>query len=223
MEKNEGKVLIPADIEVRHIPMEQMKAQTDDDGRMIVEGYAIVYNREADIWGDKEIILSGAAAEALQAEDQYYLWQHDVTLPLSRKKIGTLTAREDKEGVFIRAELINTQFGRDCYENIASGLVDKQSFAFRVKDAHWEQETVDGEEKWTRIIEKFKTIPEFSAVTFPAYEDTTLQARMKELAYRNKPMPEASGKAGTAVLEVMRDARANIEQRRENIKQETDP
>ncbi|GEM_PF-1526648 len=212
---------IPEDIEIRHIPMEQMQTRMDDDGGMIVEGYAIVYNREADIWGDKEIILPGAATEALQAEDQYYLWQHDVTLPLSRKKIGTLKAQEDEKGVFIRAEFIDTQFGRDSYKNIDSGLVDKQSFAFRIKDARWEVETVDGVETWTRVIEKFKEIPEFSAVTFPAYEETTLQARMKEMAFRDKPKPEASGEVGTAVPEKTRDARTDNEPSHDGHSEET--
>lgn len=208
--------------ETRHIPMEEMRALKDEDGKLIVEGYAIVYNREGDIWGDKEIILPGASTEALKAEDQYYLWQHDPKSPLARKKIGTLTAVEDKKGVFIRAEIVDTQFGQDCHQNIESGLVDKQSFAFRVADDKWKRVTIDGQEVWKRYIEKFSEIPEFSAVTFPVYEDTTLQARMRELALRNKPEPEASGEAGGAPPEVLKESRDNIEERSKLTKQRSD-
>lgn len=205
--------------EYRSIPFGEMRASKSDDGKMVIEGYAIVYNREADIWGDTEIILSGAATEALKTKDQFYLWQHDRTKPLSRVKIGTLTAKEDDDGVFIRAEIIDTQLGRDCYENIRSGLVDKQSFAFIVKEGtdEWAKETKDGKSRWKRTIKLFAKIPEFSAVTWPAYEDTDLQA--KRLAMRNKPDSEASGRGGTAVLEVLTDARDNIEQIRKGEKE----
>jgi len=208
------------EIEVRHIPMGEMRAVTDEDGKMVVEGYAIVYNREGDIWGDKEIILSGAATEALKVEDQYYLWQHDPSIPLARKKIGTLTAKEDKDGVFIKAIFPDTQSGKDHYQDIASGLVDKQSFAFRVADDEWKRETIDGMEFWKRYIKRFAEIPEFSAVTFPAYTDTTLQTRMKDLASKNKPQPEASGEAGGAPPEILKSVRDNIEMQRKSLMEE---
>ena len=78
--------------------MQEMEARLTEDGKMIIEGYAIVYNKEAEIWGDIEIILPGAATEALKVEDQYYLWPHDVKSPLARKKSETLTVEEDEEG-----------------------------------------------------------------------------------------------------------------------------
>jgi len=210
------------ELELREISMGEMRAVTDDDGKMVVEGYAIIYNREADIWGDIEVILPGAATEALKVEDQYYLWQHDARSPLARKKIGTLTAKEDKDGVFIRAEFIDTQFGRDSHLNIVSGLVDKQSFAFRVADDEWKRETIDGTEFWKRYIKKFAEIPEFSAVTFPAYTDTTLQARMKDLASKNKPESGTPEEAGGAPLEVLKESRDNIAARRKSLMEEID-
>lgn len=207
------------DLEFRDIPWEEMKATKADDGKMTVEGYAIIYNREAKIWDDVEVILPGASTEALKTNDQYYLWQHIRTFPLARKKIGTLTATEDEKGVFIKAEIVNSQFGRDRYEDIRSGLVDKQSFAFIVKEGsdEWVKETKDGKGIWRRTIKKFDSILEFSAVTWAAYDDTDLQA--KRLALRNKPDSEASGKGGTAVLEVLKDARENIQQLRKGEKE----
>lgn len=207
--------------EIRNIPMGKMQTHKNGNGEMIIEGYAIVYNKEAEIWGDIEIILSGSATEALKVEDQYYLWQHDVKSPLARKKIGTLTAKEDKDGVFIRAQIIDTQFGRDCHMNVMTGLVDKQSFAFRVAEEgdDWKTKKEDGKTIWIRYIKKFAIIPEFSAVTFPAYEDTTLQTRFKELAFRNKPNLGTPGKASATVLEVLKESIINIEMQRTSIKE----
>ena len=207
-------------LEVRDIPMTEMRASRDHTGKMTVEGYAIVYNQEGDIWGDKEIILPGAATEALRTNDQYYLWQHDPKVPLSRKKIGTLTTKEDRDGVFIKAVFPDTQIGKDHYDDIASGLVDKQSFAFLVADDEWKRETIDGTEFWKRYIKKFAEIPEFSAVTFPVYTDTTLQARMKDLASRNKPISGTSGKAGAAALGLLRESRDNLRARRKLLEGE---
>lgn len=212
---------LPRELEIRNIPMQEMEARLTEDGKMVIEGYAIVYNREAEIWGDIEIILPGAATEALKVEDQYYLWQHDIKSPLARKKIGTLTAEEDESGVFIRAQVIDTHFGQDCYRNVATGLVDKQSFAFRVNEEgeDWKTKKENGKTVWIRYIKKFAIIPEFSAVTFPAYEDTTLQARCRQLAFRNRPNPGTPGKASAAALEVLKEARANIEVRRKSIEE----
>lgn len=197
--------------ETRAINISEMRVETRDDGKMVVSGYAIVYNQEADIWGDKEIILPGASTRTLKEHDQYYLWQHDSSKPLARKLIGTLTAREDEKGVFIEAFFIDSTFGKDCYLAIVTKLVDKQSFAFDVRKDRWETETRDGKEVWIRYIEEFDTIYEFSAVTWPAYEGTDLGKRSieesKKLARRGKP----TGEDNTAVLEVLKDARSNIE------------
>ena len=202
--------------------MAEMRAFKDGN-KMIVEGYAIVYNRVADLWGDLEVILPGASTEALAAGDQYYLWQHDPRSPLARKKIGTLEAREDESGVLIRAQFIDNQLGRDSFAAIETKLVDKQSFAFRVKDATWIQETIDGKQIWKRVISKFESIPEFSAVTFPAYEDTDLQARCRELATRDKPRPGTTGTAGATAPEVLKMASAGIAGLRKSITEGDSP
>lgn len=201
------------EVRVRNFSSE-MRAEKREDGKMIVSGYAVVYNQETDIWGDKEIILPGAGTRTLAEDDQFYFWQHDSATPLARKSIKTLVAKEDEKGIWIEAELIDSQVGRDAFAAISSGLVDKQSFAFTVSKDKWETEDRDGEKIWVRTIEEFDTIYEFSAVTFPAYEGTDVGKRSKEesqkLARRNKPEP--SGDDNTAVLEVLKDARSNIKQ-----------
>lgn len=198
--------------EIRERSFGEMRAEKREDGKMIVSGYAIVYNQEADIWGDKEVISPGASVRTLKEDDQFYFWQHNSGVPLARKSIGTLIATEDEKGVFIEAEIIDSQVGRDAFAAIDAGLVDKQSFAFDIKKDSWEVEERGGETVWVRTIEEFDTIYEFSAVTFPAYDGTDVGKRSKEackkLARRNRP----SGQDNTAVLEVLKDARSNIKQ-----------
>lgn len=210
------KQLDPGELEVRYRQYKEhgLRAIEDPDGeKLVVEGYAVIYDREAILYEDEEemdieIIHQGAAAAVLQRQDQRYLYQHNRDMPLARKSIGTLEASEDETGVFIRAELVNNQRGRDAYEDIRSRLVDAQSFAFRTEPSGEEWHIVDrnGKRAFIREIKEFSSLPEFSAVTFPAYEDTTLQARSLDLAIRNRPEPEASGADRAAALEVYRDS-----------------
>ena len=202
--------------ERRYLPIAdaEMRAEKTDDGKMTIEGYPIVYEKYANMWGWREIIRAGAATEALKRSDEVVLWNHESGQPMARKKNGTLEVREDKKGVFIRADVSGTVWGRDGYEAIESEVVDKMSFAFDIASGGdvWTWEEIDGVKIEVREITEFGEIYDYSPVTYPAYEDTEVDARSKELAERNKPQPEASGEAGTAVLEVMRDARENIEQ-----------
>jgi len=97
------------------------------------------------------------------------------------------------------------------------------SFAFDVEKDHWFHEKLEGGEDEIEIeireILEFAQLYDYSPVSYPAYEDTAVQARSKELALRNKPKPEASGEAGAAVLKVRQDARDNLEQIRQSNKE----
>jgi hypothetical protein len=57
-------------------------------------------------------------------------------------------------------------------------------------------------------------------VSYPAYKQTIVSARGKELALRNKPDPEASGEAGAAALDVQKQARDNLQRMRESIQEQ---
>jgi len=132
--------------ERRFIPIENMRAVKNDDGKMIIEGYPIVYNTYADLWGFREIIRPGASTEALKRSDEIVLWNHESGHPMARKSNGTLEVKEDEKGVFIRADVSKTRSGRDGYEAIENGITDKMSFAFDIANdgENWIQEAVAG-------------------------------------------------------------------------------
>ena len=199
-------------IERRYFPIGEMRAVKTDDGEMIIEGYPIVYEKYANMWGFKEVIRKGAAAKALGRSDEIVLWDHESGRPMAAKKNGTLEAKEDEKGVFIRADVSKTVWGRDGYEAIEAGVVDKMSFAFDLRrggDA-WITEEIEGVEFEVREILELGILYDYSPVTYPAYEDTTVDSRSRTLALRNRPEPGAPGEANAAVLEVRKDARDNI-------------
>jgi len=206
--------------ERRYFPITEIRA-LEEDSKLIIEGYPIVYDTYADIWGSKEIIRKGAATNALKRSDELVLWDHESGQPMAAKKNGTLEAKEDEKGVFIRADVSKTIWGRNGYEAIKNGVIDQMSFAFDIERDHWMYEDFDEIEIEVREILEFRTLYDYSPVSYPAYEDTTVQARCKELAFRNKPESGAPDESGTAVLKVRQDARDNIEQIRKSYKERT--
>lgn len=204
-------------IERRFFPVTEMRLSTDEEGHMYVEGYPIVYDKYADLWGFREIIKKGAAKKALEKSDEYILWNHAADQPMAAKKNGTLEAKEDDKGVFIRAEVSKTIWGRNGYEAIQNGVVDKMSFAFRVakNGERWSfKDNID-----TREILEYDEILDYSPVTYPAYKDTTVIARSKELALRNKPESGTPEEASGSPLEVLKESRSNLQRIRETLPQ----
>ena len=154
-----------------------------EDGYKI-KGSPVVYNRECVIYENQhfrltEVIESGAARDALLRAEQVLLWNHDSSKPMAARKNNTLTVREDMNGVYIEADVSGTVWGRDGYEAINSGLVDKMSFGFYVsEDGYTEERFVEnGKRCCKRSIKKVDRIVDFSPVTYPAYQDTDVQAR----------------------------------------------
>jgi HK97 family phage prohead protease len=191
-----------------------MRTTKTEDRKMIIEGYPIVYEKYANLWWFREIIRKGAATEALKRSDELVLWNHETGQPMAAKKNGTLEVKEDERGVFIRADVSKTVWGRDGYEAIQNGIIDKMSFAFEIarNGDNWYWEDFDGVEIEVREIKRFQEIFDYSPVSYPAYKDTKVIAKSKTLALRNRPEPGAPGEDNTAVLEVLKDASDNINQ-----------
>lgn len=159
------------------------KRDESEDGKMIIEGYAAVYDSPTrigdDDWGFDEVIERGAFDEA-DLRDVPLKYNHENAVPiLARTRNKSLTLTPDDKGLKIRAELLDTQDGIDMYKRVKAGLIDKMSFAFSVVD----DEVRNGEgEVPLRKIRKFGRIFDVSVVDTPAYDDTSVYARSKDLA-----------------------------------------
>ena len=80
------------------------------------------------------------------------------------------------EGMDIRVDLDteNNAEASSLYSAVSRGDISGMSFMFRVDADSWEE--LESEHP-TRTIEKISKVYEVSAVTFPAYEATSIQAR----------------------------------------------
>lgn len=162
----------------REIRLAEIRAlePTNDEQAMIVEGRAIVYDSPtviAEIEGRKyyEVIARGALDEA-DLRDVPFKYNHsDNVMVMARTRNRTLELIPDDQGLLVRAKLANTTAGRDLYELIRRGDVDKMSFAFTVEKDEYDRDTR------TRRILRFRRIWDVSAVDTPAYQDTYISAR----------------------------------------------
>ena len=139
-----------------------------------VEGYAVVFNRETVLFemdGNeyKEEISPDAFADT-RMDDVIFNYNHQGKV-MARTRNHTLTLSVDDKGLFIRARLDGTQEGRELYEEIQGGYVDRMSFQFTVAEEFDDREA----RKWT--IRRVKRLYDVSAVSIPAYDDTSISAR----------------------------------------------
>ena len=90
---------------------------------------------------------------------------------VARLRNKTLALDINERGVDIEANLGGTTAGRELYEEIDGGYVDKMSFSFMVREAKYDSTT------HTRTITKVKKLYDVSAVDIPAYNETSIAAR----------------------------------------------
>lgn len=162
---------------IKEVRLKELRAIDNDAEKMVVEGYAIVFDEPTDL-GYIEIIERGAL-DNCDMSDVCMKYNHeDSTLIMARTRNKSLQLTVDDHGLKIYAELIDTQSNRDIYKSIQAGLLDKMSFAFIVSEAYWD--TVDGQD--IRRITGIAKLFDVSVVDVPAYDQTEIFARSKEVA-----------------------------------------
>lgn len=159
----------------------EIRADENDAGSVIT-GRPIVYDQVTDLGYCAEVIERGALDET-DLRDVRFLVNHDFSkIPLARSrkntKNSTMQLSVDKAGMSIRVNLDteNNTEARNLYSAVKRGDVSGMSFMFSVRDEEWENLDSDYP---TRHIKAIGTVVEVSAVTFPAYDSTEINARGK--------------------------------------------
>lgn len=160
--------------EVRYILKGEIRA--DNESRTI-EGYAAMFDQEADLGFFREVIRKGAFDET-DMSDVRALFNHDANYVLGRTASGTLSLEIDDKGLKYRFDAPNTTAGNDLLEMIRRGDISQSSFAFSVQRAKWVEE--EGKDTNLREIERIDRLYDVSPVTYPAYEGTSVNARSLE-------------------------------------------
>lgn len=164
--------------QTRTISMQDFKTREDGDN-LLIEGYFSVFDKPYYYDETSFETIAPGAFDLEQDKDIRALVNHDARLVLGRTTNGTLELSIDKVGLFGRIH-VNPKDGEavNAYERVKRGDVTQCSFGFDIIEQKSEK-LQDGGMHWT--IAKVR-LYEVSVVTFPAYEDTFIEARSEELA-----------------------------------------
>ena len=156
----------------------EIRADEEKAGR--IEGRAIVYNEPTNMGWYDEIIEAGALDDT-DLRDVRLLVNHNTDMiPLARSRNNnensTMQLSVDGEGLAIRADLDteNNAEAKSLYSAVERNDLDGMSFMFRVDGDKWDD--LDSEHP-TRTITSIAKVFEVSAVTWPAYEATSISTR----------------------------------------------
>lgn len=166
----------------------------------IIEGVPIVFDTPTDIGGwFQETICKGAISKDV-IKDVRFFWNHDLNrmavcrsiIPLD--KLGGMELHIEDEGVRMLARPNRKRTdANDLCIAVEDGVVNAMSFMFGVAEERWEDEDTDYPK---RFITRIDPLVEVSAVNYPAYATTSINAR-----------GDTATESDRAVLERMREQR----------------
>ena len=151
----------------------------DEDANGIVSGRPIILDSIADLGYFREVIDT-RALDGADLTDVRLCLNHDTSYVYARSRNNnpnsTMQISTDSDGLTFTASLAleESPRARDFYTAIKRGDIDKMSFMFSMEDYEWEDVESDSP---IRRITKIGKVFEISAVTFPAYQSTAIEAR----------------------------------------------
>ena len=166
-------------IEKRIVFSDAVELRAEGNGPPSIVGYAAVFGRMSEnLGGFREVIKKGAFKRSIrEGADVRALVDHDPSKILGRTTSGTLKLKEDEAGLLATITPPDTSVGRDIVESIRRGDVSQMSFAFATVKDQWEFDQ-DGPDTRTLIdVDLF----DVSAVTYPAYPDTSIAVRSRDV------------------------------------------
>lgn len=166
-------------MEIRNLEFEVRADQNEEHGSFIT-GRPIVFDARTNIGPWDEIIDRGALDET-DLKDVRFLVNHNIDMiPLARSRNNTpnstmqMSVDENGMGIRVDLDIENNADARSLYSAVNRGDITGMSFMFSVDKDSWDE--VDSEHP-TRHIRSIRRVMEVSAVTFPAYAQTSIQTR----------------------------------------------
>lgn len=160
----------------------EMRAVPTESGSLI-SGRPIVYDSVTDLGFFDEVIDFGALDEADLTDVRFLVNHNTDMIPLARSRRNngnsTMTLTVVPEGMDMEAvvDTENNATARELKSAIDREDLSGMSFMFSIDAEEWEN--LDSDHP-TRHIKKIGSVVEVSAVTFPAYDATSINARSKE-------------------------------------------
>ena len=206
---------MPNKREVRKMLFEVRAEENLVNHKASLVGLPIVYGQVIQYGWRREVIDPGAVDENTDLTDVPFLIGHNTGMvPLARSRNNnensTMQLKRVENGLEIRVDLDieNNQDAKTLYSAVKRGDITGMSFMFTVDKSMWEDEDSDNPIRRIMHIDK---VFEVSAVAFPAYDETKLQAAGKDPTLESDEDPLES--ALKRELQEDRDAKRNDERR----------
>lgn len=151
------------------------------DQNGLIEGLPIVFDTPTDIGGMfQETIVKGAISKDV-LKDVRFFWNHNIDekaiarsiIPIEKLGGMELTVTDKGVNMLMNPNRKRTDANDLCLA-IEDGVINAMSFMFGIAEERWEDENTDYPK---RFITKIDPVIEVSAVNFPAYASTSINAR----------------------------------------------
>lgn len=144
----------------------------------IISGYFVVFNSETELYQGVYEEVAPEAFDSVDFSDVKALVDHDTAKVLGRTKANTLSLSVDDKGLYGEITVNeNDQEAMNLYSRVVRGDVDQCSFGFEILN----EEMIQNSDGTVKFIIKSLKLYEVSVVTFPAYQDTAVEARSKQI------------------------------------------
>lgn len=160
----------------------ETRKNEDDTESLVIEGVPCVFNQETVLykgkyWEFREKVDKDAFKEA-DISDVIFNYNHGGRV-FARTRNKSLELKVKEDGLHMKATLRKDDRGHEeLYNDIESGLIDRMSFAFTVKEHKLEEIRKEEEPNvQIRTITKIDRLYDVSAVDIPAYDATSISAR----------------------------------------------
>ena len=172
---------------IRSFSIPDIRAVDGEEG--VIEGHAAVYGQRTTIGRWFTETIERGAFDECDFDDVLFTANHNLwEIPLARSRRNnansTLQLSLDDQGLMVKASLDtdNNSEAKSLYSAVKRQDIEGMSFIFYVSDEKWSNLDTDMPH---RSITKIKKVREVSAVNFPAYEGTDIQARNDQAALDN--------------------------------------
>lgn len=167
-------MLIKKGREYRALQNFALVPKEDGKDELLVRGTAVVFNTPTCLYEVDGVryfeIIDRHAFDGCDMSDVIFNYNHGGKV-VARLRNQTLSLSITSAGLDMEADLSGTAAGRELYEEIDGGYIDKMSFSF------WVQGSTYDDAARTRTITKIRKLYDVSAVDIPAYQETSISAR----------------------------------------------